>query len=455
MNFFFKNIMSVDIRDGSFSITGVRRHPRHLRIMDARNYPFKGSPAREKEKREGLITGLEDFFGQNGTNWDEIIVILTRKSVLYRQVWFPLTVKENLSSAIEFEIEKLSPFKKEEVLYDYKVAKETPDGSKICILLNLIKRKDYEDIIGIFREFAIKPTAIIASPAVWEGVDWLFSKNSNTDTFLMIKEGEDLILNTYSSKGLEDSVLYDKPAQFPEGVAEISKGKDDVTSVFLWGDGLEEYEVRLQEEGVKTFKIIPSQIYDCFRYKDTEIYNETFIPALCASEVMEKPPDLLNLIPIKDRPRKGRHIYYTFWVLLVLVFLSLFLLSAIPFLKRAATIDHLEKEINSLSVNVDDILKKKEEIERRTLRLNEVKKIRDINPLDVVKELTLLLPEHTWLSYFRQKGGKIELRGISESATSLISLLESSPLFTDVSFSSPVVKNKEGTETFRLSLYVE
>jgi Tfp pilus assembly protein PilN len=423
--------------------------------MDARNYPLKSSPAREKEKREGLITGLEDFFEQNGTNWDEIIVILSRKSVLYRQVWFPSTVKENLSTAIEFEIEKFSPFKKEEVLYDYKVAEEASDGSRICILLNLIKRKDYEDIIDIFRKFAIKPTAIIASPAVWEGVDWLFSKNSNTDTFLIIKEGEDLILNTYSSKGLMDSVLYENSAHFSEDVAEVSTGKNGLSSVFLWGDGLEEHEGRLKEKGVKTFMILPSQIYDRFRYKDTEIYDETFIPALCASEVIEKVPDILNLIPIKDRPKRGRHIYYTFWVLLVLVFLSLFLLSSTPFLKRVATIDHLERRLSSLSVNVDEILKKKGDIESCASRLNEVEKIHDINPIDVLKELTLVLPEHTWLNYFRQKGDKLELGGISESATSLISILESSLLFRDVSFSSPVVKNREGTETFRLSMYLE
>ena len=111
--------MSVDIRDGSFSVTAVRRHLRHSTIVDARNYPLKPPPASEKAKREGLISGLEDFLGQNGARWDEIIVILSRKSVLYRQVWFPSTVKENLGAAIEFEIENISPFKREEALYDY------------------------------------------------------------------------------------------------------------------------------------------------------------------------------------------------------------------------------------------------------------------------------------------------------------------------------------------------
>ena len=455
MNFTFKNIMSMDIRHGSFSITAVRRHFRHSTIMDARSYPMKGSPASEKARREGLISGLEDFFERNGTNWDEIIVMLSRKSVLYGQVWFPSTVKENLSTAIEFEIEKFSPLKKEAILYDYKVVEEAPDRSRICVLFNFVKRKYYEDLVDVFGKFALKPMAIIGSPAIWEGADWLFNKKGPLDTFLIVKEGGDLIVNRYSSKGLRDSVLYEKPAHLPEEVAELCRGENGLSPVFLWGEGLEEYESVLKEKGIKSFTILPSQFYEHFTYSNAEIYNNEFIPAFCASEVIEKAPDALNLIPKKDRPRKGKLISYTFWVLIVLIFLSLAFLSVIPFLKQAATIDHLEKELNSLSVNVDEIFNKKAEIETHLSRLNEVEKIHDRSPLDALRELTMILPEHTWLSYFRQKGEEIEVGGISESATSLISILESSPLFRDVSFSSPVVKRKEGTETFRLNMYLE
>ena len=81
--------------------------------------------------------------------------------------------------------------------------------------------------------------------------------------------------------------------------------------------------------------------------------------------------------------------------------------------------------------------------------------IRDTNPLDTLKELTIILPDHTWLTYFRKKGEEIELGGISKSAISLISILESSALFRDVSFSSPVVKGRGGEETFRIRLYLE
>ena len=455
-NFFFKKILSVDMRDESFSIVGTRRNLKYQEILDARNFILaEGVHASEKDRREKISSGLENFFNENGTAWDEIIVILPRRSVLFREVRFPSTVKGNLNAAIDFEVENISPFKKGEVLYDYKAVEDTSGGSSICVLLSLIKRKYYEDIVDIFKRFSLIPTAIIASPVVWEGVDWLARENGQTDAFLLLKEEENLILNRYSSKGLMESILYESPVDLSERFAGLSREEDSLSPVFIWGGGLDEIERDLTGEGVKTFKILPSQFYERFRHEDTEIFNEKFIPALCASEAAEKAPDLLNLIPLKDRPRKGKIAYYTFWALTSLVFLSLLLLSVIPPLKQTATIDHLERELAGLSVQVDEIIKNKEEIKASLSRLKEVEKIQDINPLDVLKEVTVLLPEHTWLTDFQQKGEKIEVGGISESATSLISILESSPLFKDVSFSSPVIKNKEGTERFRMKIYIE
>jgi Tfp pilus assembly protein PilN len=455
MSFLSKDIMSLYIRDGSFSITAVRRHLRNSTILDARDYPFKAPASSEKARRDGLISGLADFFELNGRSWDDIIVVLSRKSVLFSQVWFPSTVKESLSAAIEFELENICPFKKEEAVYNYKVAEESGDGSRICVLLCLIKRSYYEEIRGILREFSLSPTAIIASPVVWEGVGWLFGDDMIPNKVLITREGEDLLVNTYSTKGLRDSVLYEDSAHMPERVQGLMGEGGDTSLVFLWGDGLDELERNLSEGGAPTYQILPSQFRKRFAYDDTAIYNDVFIPALCASEIVKHVPSILNMIAIEDRPRQGRLMSYTFWVLAGLLVLSLLLLSITPLLKQTAAIADLEKELGSMSVNVDEIMKQKEETEALISRLNEIQEIRDRNPLDVLKELTLLLPEHTWLTYFRQKEEKIEVGGIPESATSLISVLELSPLFKDVSFSSPVIKNREGTERFRLSMYLE
>ena len=455
MNFLFKNSMCMDISNGVISITGLRRYLRRVKIMDAREYPIESSPTSENAKRDGMISGLEDFFSQNGSNWDEIIVILSRKSVLYKEVWFPSTVKKNLAAAIEFEIETVSPFKKEDIVYDYRIIEENSDESRICVLFNFVKKKYYNDIVDAFERFTLKPNVILGSPAIWEGVDFLFDKKTSYDSFFITQEQKDIILNTYSSKRIRDSVLYENLTSLVKDITEKCEEKNGVSPVFLWGEGLEECEDLLEKNGMITTTILPSHFQKDIKYNKAEAQKEQSIRTYCASEAVEKVPDILNLIPIHERPRKGRYAYYTFWTLIVFVLLSLVFLSGIPFFKQAVTLDRLEEEMGSLSVNVDEISNKKAEIEAYASRLKEIEKIRDTNPLDTLKELTVILPDHTWLTYFRKKGEEIELGGISKSATSLISILESSALFRDVSFSSPVVKGRGGEETFRIRLYLE
>ena len=75
-------------------------------------------------------------------------------------------------------------------------------------------------------------------------------------------------------------------------------------------------------------------------------------------------------------------------------------------------------------------------------------------PLSVVlNELARLVPDDSWLSYVRYKGGKITVSGFSKSAADLISILEAGDMFSGVKFSAPLVRDPRlGVERFTLQL---
>lgn len=75
-------------------------------------------------------------------------------------------------------------------------------------------------------------------------------------------------------------------------------------------------------------------------------------------------------------------------------------------------------------------------------------------PLLLLDELTALLPDSTWLTRFEDDGSSVRLDGESAEASSLISLLESSPLLENVRFASPVTANP-GTARERFSLVAD
>ncbi len=75
--------------------------------------------------------------------------------------------------------------------------------------------------------------------------------------------------------------------------------------------------------------------------------------------------------------------------------------------------------------------------------------------LEVINEITRILPDHTWLSRLEIKGNEVQVQGESESAAELIPLIESSSLLHNARFRSPVTQNPgSGVERFQLSAEV-
>ena len=81
----------------------------------------------------------------------------------------------------------------------------------------------------------------------------------------------------------------------------------------------------------------------------------------------------------------------------------------------------------------------------------------DISKLKLLEELTRLIPEDSFLTEFYYKAGekKISLTGFAASASKLVPLLEESPLFESVKFTSPITSDKRtGKERFRLEMNI-
>lgn len=76
--------------------------------------------------------------------------------------------------------------------------------------------------------------------------------------------------------------------------------------------------------------------------------------------------------------------------------------------------------------------------------------------LDVLQELTRVLPDTCRVVDLRIEGGQVQLSGLSPSAPELVGLLEKSDAFSNVKFVSPVVRKSESTlERFEIAMQRE
>jgi len=118
----------------------------------------------------------------------------------------------------------------------------------------------------------------------------------------------------------------------------------------------------------------------------------------------------------------------------------------------------LELQQSSAEAVAKDGLELRRDVERLTAAseflLN--KKQSGVFVLQMLEEVTRVLPDNTWLTRFDVNGSELQLQGQSSSAAALIELFESSPLFRNARFRSPVIQvPRTDLERFHLSIELE
>jgi len=126
---------------------------------------------------------------------------------------------------------------------------------------------------------------------------------------------------------------------------------------------------------------------------------------------------------------------------------------AVPFVQQTHEIDGLRARVAVAKSDAEAVAEIRAHAER--LRVNRrflIDKKRD-HPatVTVLAALTAALPDTTWVQRVEVDAKRVRLRGTSTTASSLIPILEDSPMFRRVTFDAPVTRNPAtGKEQFQL-----
>ncbi len=139
---------------------------------------------------------------------------------------------------------------------------------------------------------------------------------------------------------------------------------------------------------------------------------------------------------------------------------SLFLIVSIvtPFWLQNQILEELDTKINTAKKRASEVDKIQAEIDAGLELANKAQDLKEKMPvmLNIILELTQLLPEKAWLKSFEYSTDKIQLQGSAISASSLINLLESSEHFSKTSFVSPITQDKTtGVDQFQLETHIK
>jgi general secretion pathway protein L len=272
---------------------------------------------------------------------DEVVIRLSSEDVVGATVVLPAATEENLAEVLAFEMDRYTPFRAEQVYYDYRLLSRDPERGKIRVQLVAMPRARLDAVVDAVRRWGLAPAAVEVAHA------------------------------------------------------------------------------------------------------DPEPAGPRSAP--------------INLLPKARRPRRnGAHSRLN-RALLALAAGLVAAAVAIPLMRKAQLVSSLEHQVAEARTAAQSVQRTRTELEQSTEEVAFLAQRKHASPavIDLLEALTRLLPDDTWLLRFELRNGHVKIQGESPTASTLISIIESSPLFRDTSFVAPVTQNpRTGLERFVITARV-
>jgi Tfp pilus assembly protein PilN len=159
----------------------------------------------------------------------------------------------------------------------------------------------------------------------------------------------------------------------------------------------------------------------------------------------------LNLLPAEQRQSSSRALWIPTAALGAIVLLLAGALAAFPGYENRKYMRSLEAQI----AQVQPLAKRAEALDRaadaarlRTQQLDDFRRHAKAD-MDVLEEMTHILPPPTWLNMLEIDRGQILIAGEADQAATLLKTIDASPLFKSSEFMMPPVRTQTG-EMFRI-----
>jgi general secretion pathway protein L len=164
----------------------------------------------------------------------------------------------------------------------------------------------------------------------------------------------------------------------------------------------------------------------------------------------------INLFPEQLRKKPSVIGRYMTLALVVLTLITGMAWAGSHFMHPRVVNTRVERELNDLSDEIKALGQVQSEITALQERIDYLNSVRQdrIHALEVLKELTKILPDAAWLLGLSIADNKVEVQGNANYSTELIPQLEASPLFANAKFISTITKGRDGKEVFKIGFEI-
>lgn len=421
LNIFFPKVIGLSLRGNDLVVTGV-----HRRLLNAscESLQVKDFLLRDPQQ-------IKPTFGFKKDYLVDIVLSWPREKTIIREISSPATGIKELKEALEYQLDSFFPFTNEEVYFDiYPI--NVPDGGK-KIFIVAVKKEEMDDVLARLRALEMMPSRAIISPLAFIPL-----VNKKDGKVALIYNGASAYCyNLFLDTRLISTSLF--------------KTREDLFNKINF-DSPDEIIIPGYEKNTRPEIKLPDGLKDNVTVSFFDENRESLGAALYCTSTL---PYDFSLIKAKKRRTDPQTTLL--WVLAGLLIISATLIPYILRVKKSESI----KAINTRIISVKGDVSRVEELMARCTKIeNTINKISAMKEayvprLEILLELTKVLPKNAWVRNLSISRNDLEIEGTAASASDLIPLLENSPLFENVGLASPVVKGSEGKERFRIKGNVE
>jgi len=445
----FDTSIGIDFRQNHLVLTLLRKSFRKISLVDYGIHSLL--PENQKEERESQVIGLiNSFISKHYLGKERVSISIPREKVVVRFIKLPIATKENLRKVLEYEIPKYTPFEKQEVYFDHQILREEKEWLHLFAVF--VKKQEVENYLTLLKKGGIQPTSI-QIPST--GALNLFSYNNGAteDKISVLLDVTEPFfeMNLIQGREWKESFHLPLPSENKESTMrntfQRSGLKGDPSSkstFFVYGLSTDESIFNTLRETDPLQEVSPPPLHHIRSEEGvsipTKIYPSIGIPL----KGLIRPWIDLNLLPEEMR-KKVRQI----GKFLLIIFTSLALLLSLTwgmgiFIRYRNELDAVNAEIKKRKPGLEAIESLQKQKEKMGKEISDLESIKsgEISKIEILEELTKILPETVWIWSLKYTGKEIELSGFADSASDLIPLLDKSSLFEKVEFMAPVTKER-------------
>jgi Tfp pilus assembly protein PilN len=458
----WKRTVAVSLEKGGLSIADGQRFLSRIRIRGLRNYPVEeGKYATPENVANSVSLALGVFKARRA----EICLGIPKAWSIFHVVELPASVRENLPNVISYELDRLTPFSRDEAYYDFRILEENPE--KVRVSVAAVKSDVVDPYLSALRAKGIRVNRVFINLT---GMAALLGYSG---------QGEDSVYLDVDESGFEGALI--RNSDLSSVLAGRLEGNDEESII---GKALQEITPfidhlrkegkppriifhlrgRLRDRGYPILERLATFPYKVLGDMDLKLEFPGRIVGIpysalgCALISLRPNAAGMNLLSKGQRREAGRPVAVTAVLgLSVLCAWMIFMVS--PIWVEGRRLEELDRQISLRKDEMWKVEAIRKEIDGMSKEIAVINNLKTGSPLviDIMKELTATLPKNVWLARVRITDKNVDVEGYAAgSASELLPKLEASKYLKKVEFSSPTFRDaRMNADRFVIKMEIE